>query len=137
MIKYIDEYLRDDYYFFTHSDEFIGKHIFKSNGSIGDYLGAITEIRGPNRIFYHNSYTNKNSYLAYRTIGLICDNMDDVQKLFAIKKVIYERNQKFQKEVVAKFQQEISSYKNAELRKIVENYDPKKNNRLSLYSAYE
>lgn len=119
MIKYIETYLKDDY-FFTNSNLFIGKHLFKNNGPIGEYLGVITQINGPNRIFYQHPTNREERYISYRTIGLICDSDEDVEKLLGIKKAINEKTKQFQKE--------ISAFQKDQLGKIVENYDYSKHN---------
>ena len=119
MIKYIETYLKDDY-FFTNSNLFIGKHLFKNNGPIGEYLGVITQINGPNRIFYQHPTNREETYISYRTIGIICDSDEDVEKLLGIKKAINEKTKQFQKE--------ISAFQKDQLGKIVENYDYSKHN---------
>ena len=126
MIHYFDKYLMNDSYFFNRPEEFIGKYIFKNNGSIGDFLGTITKINGPNRIFYHNELVDKDGYLSCRTIGLMCDNYDDVEKLLNIKKTIAEKRKNFQ--------QELNAYRDKELVKIIEGYRPNQEDNIFVLS---
>jgi hypothetical protein len=84
--------------------ELIGKYIFhKTKGgiplvgsleygdtNIGDYLGKVTEITGPNRVFYTNSEAST-KYVSLVGIGFVCDSDLEVQQIQSIKEQAFTK----------------------------------------------
>lgn len=102
-----------------------GKHIFhyekdrvafayfqiELHNNIGRYLGQVTEVRTPFRIYYRTN-NGETGYVAASDIGYCCDTLEEALSLEVIRTQAGEKMQTAQREIAEWLNQQITELHN-------------------------